>query len=112
MSARRRNGAIGASTLAGDAAFRSRIGLSKWTSPPKARVTALPLPRRSRAGLVVAAGFRVADGVGRTGMVGVPVAADAARAGWSPAVAWTTMSPPSTTSVATPDNATARRRRT
>ena len=49
-SARRRIGAIGARTLEGEAARRSRIGLSKWMSPPNASVTGFPLPSRPRAG--------------------------------------------------------------
>ncbi len=111
-SARRRIGAIGASTLAGEAAFRSRMGLSKWTSPPKASVTAFPLPRRSRAGAAVEVGFRFAGGTVRTGMAGVAEPAEAALADWSPPIASRTARAPSTTSVATPDSATARRRRT
>ena len=44
MSASSSTGAIGASTLEGDAASFDESTPSKWTSPPNAKVTGLPLP--------------------------------------------------------------------
>ena len=58
MSARRSVDPIAPSTVDGDDASRSRIGLSKWMSPPKANVTGSPLPRRPRVlcGVLTGAG--------------------------------------------------------
>ena len=97
-----------ASTSAGEAARRSRIGLSKWMSPPNASVTGFPLPSLLRVG---AAGLACA-GVRLTGLRSTACAGGvrAADAGPSPPRPTTTPTA-SAASAHAPRATTSRRRR-